>query len=159
MLDEEIMGAILQILHQRRYEGFVHFTRAFDALRLPQNILRHNLSRLYQKSLIAWEDKEVGGLGVGNITDYGIEVVTKKTQPPIPMVFQHFTITNSSGVVIGDNNTQTNVEVGNLIATLNDPKSTTDQKAEAKSLLQKIAESPLTNTVVAALAKGALGNL
>jgi hypothetical protein len=161
MSDEEIMGAILEVLYQRRYDSFLHLTTAFDALGLPQNVLRHNLSRLHQKSLIVWEDKEVRGLGMGNITDYGIEVVSKKARPPMPMVFQHITINNSSGVVIGDGNTQTNVEIEKLVATLNDPKATEGQKAEAKGRLQKIAESPLTNTiagtVAGALARAALG--
>jgi hypothetical protein len=161
MSDEEVMGAILEVLYQRRYDSLVHLTRAFDALDLPQNVLRHNLNRLLQKGLITWDDREVRGLGMGSITDYGIEVVTKKAQPPIPMAFQHITINNSPGAVVGNNNTQTSVEVGNLIATLDDPTATDGQKTEAKGRLQRIAESPLTGTiaaaVVGALAKAAVG--
>jgi hypothetical protein len=151
MTDEEIMGAMLQILYERRYDSFVHLTTAFDALGLEQKVLRHNLSRLHQKGLIDWQDKEVRGLGMGNITDYGIDVATKKSQPPMPMVFQTINISNSSGVIVGNNNTQNNSEIETLIATLNDPNSTAGQKAEAKRRLQRIAESPLTGAVAAAV--------
>src|SRR4051812_40302381 len=111
MTDQEVAGSILQILHERRHENGVHLTTAFDALGVPMNVLRYNLTRLRERNLIEWQDMEVRGLGRGRITDYGGEVVTAETRPPIPMVFHNININNSSGIIVGNNNTQTNVDI------------------------------------------------
>lgn len=156
--DEEIMGGILQTLHERRYNDLVNFNEAFVALGAAPNVLRSNLSRLEQKGLIKWLNNEVRGFGLGNITDYGIEVVEKKRQPPIPMVFQQITIHGSSNFVIGQGNTQSvSIDVGKLIAAIDHSNATDGERAAAKSLLQKIAENPLLNTILGGLIKGASG--
>lgn len=155
--DEENMGRILQVLHDSRHDDLVNFNEVFLPLQIPKNILRSNLSRLEQKGLIDWKSNEVGGFGLGKIRDYGIEVVEKKRQPPIPIIFHQVHIHGSTNVVIGQGNTQNiTFEMNSLIAAIDKSDATPAEKTAAKSLVEKITENPLLNTIVGGIIKGAM---
>jgi DNA-binding IscR family transcriptional regulator len=153
MDDKELMGGVLQVLNEKRHNDLTNFNQAFADLGAPANVLRHILSRLEQKGLIDWRNNEVGGLGLGKITDYGIDVVNKETEPPIPMTFTNIHVHGSTNVIIGPGgNIQTNTfEIGKVIAAIDHSSATENEKAAAKGLLQNLSENPLLNSILGKL--------
>jgi hypothetical protein len=127
MNDEEIMGSILTLLCDKRYDSLVHLTTALAVLGVPQNMLRSNLNRMKERGLIEWLDQEVKGLGMGRITDYGIKVAKNEVEPPIPMKIHYgdiyVTQVNSpaSQIAVGDRNIQSiQQQSTSLIKTIED---------------------------------------
>jgi hypothetical protein len=160
MTDEEVMGTILRTLHGKRYQDVVPLTATLGVLDIPQNVLRSNLRRMQQKGLIEWLDQEIWGLGLGSITDYGIDVAENKVQPPMPIVIHHTTITDSSHVQIGQGNVQgisVSLDIGKLVTAIDSSNASLNEKAEAKSLLKRIAENPLVKGALEKWIKGMTG--
>jgi hypothetical protein len=160
MTDEEVMGQILKTLHEKHHQDLVPLTAALSVLGVPQNVLRSNLSRMRQRGLIDWLDQEIGGLGMGHITDYGINVAENKVPPPMPMVIHYTNVTQSSHVQVGQGNVQgvtIDLDVGKLVAAIDNSKATLDEKAEAKSLLKRIVENPLVKSALEKWVKGMIG--
>jgi hypothetical protein len=159
MDDKELMGGVLQVLNEKRHHDLTNFNEAFTELGAPANVLRHILSRLEQKGLILWHNNEVRGLGLGKITDYGIEVVNKEQEPPIPMTFSNVHIHDVKNLIVGPGGTiQANsFEIGKIIAAIDHSSATENEKAAAKSLLQKLSENPLLNSILGKLMGAAIG--
>jgi hypothetical protein len=159
MDDKELMGGVLQVLNEKRHNDFTNFNEAFVELGAPANVLRHILGRLEQKGLIEWRNNEVRGLGLGKITDYGIEVVNNEQEPPIPMTFSNIHIQGVTNLIVGPGGTiQANsFEIGKIIAAIDHSSVTENEKAAAKGLLQKLFENPLLNSIFGKLMGKAIG--
>jgi hypothetical protein len=150
MDDKELMGGVLQVLNEKRHYDLTNFNEAFTGLGAPPNVLRHILGRLAEKGLIDWRNNEFRGLGLGKITDYGIEVVNKEQEPPIPMTFTNIHVHDVTNVIIGPGGSiQTNsFAIGKIIAAIDHSSATENEKAAAKGLLQKLSENPLLNSIL-----------
>jgi hypothetical protein len=159
MDDKELMGGVLQVLNEKRHNDFTNFNEAFTELGAPPNVLRHILDRLEQKGLVERRNNEVRGLGLGKITDYGIEVVNREREPPIPMTFTNIHVHDAVNVIIGPGGTiQANsFEIGKIFAAIDHSSATKNEKAAAKGLLQKLAENPLLNSIFGKLMGAAIG--
>jgi hypothetical protein len=160
MNDQEVMGSILRVMHEKRHNDLVPLTMTLGALGVPQNMLRSGLRRMQEKGLIEWLDREVGGLGMGRITNHGIDVAEDRVPPPMPMIIQHVNVRDSSHVQIGQGHTQgisVHLDIGKLVAAIDGSQASADEKAEAKSLLKKVFDNPLVKGVLEKWIKGMTG--
>jgi hypothetical protein len=159
MDDKELMGSILQVLNEKRHNDLTNFNQAFLEFGAPPNVVRHVLSRLEQKGLIQWHNNEVGGLGLGKITDYGIDVANKEEEPPIPMTFTNIHVHGVTNMIVGPSGTinANSFEVGKIIAAIDHSNATENEKAAAKGLMQKVFENPLLNNLLGGLLKRVAG--
>ncbi len=120
-------------------------------------------SLLGQHNLIEWIPAHSMGVlfaGFGRINAFGIDVVEGVATPDIKVEFvqNNVTITGSSGVIVGDHNSQSIVHhVTELAKAIDASPATAEQKAEAKSLLRKFFEHPAVNTAAGAALAALLG--
>src|SRR5258708_30320989 len=92
MKDSVVRGCLLQLLYERRSEGFIPFGQAEQAV-LPPGGINHRdwlraLAQLSEYHLIDWtplEDKSGMGLlsGFAKINDFGVEVLKGNVSPPL----------------------------------------------------------------------------
>ena len=94
MKDSVVRGCLLQLLYERRSEGFLPFGQSEQAVPPPAGINRRDwlraVAQLSEYRLIDWtplEDKSGMGLlsGFGKINDFGVEVLEAGVAPPIPI--------------------------------------------------------------------------
>src|SRR3954471_8675305 len=92
MKDSVVRGCLLQLLYERRSEGFIPFGQAEQAVLPPGGINRRDwlraLAQLSEYHLIDWtplEDKSGMGLlsGFAKINDFGVKVLEAGVAPPI----------------------------------------------------------------------------
>lgn len=90
--------------------------------------------------------KGIGGMSAHHQIKFEEGRVTNSEKPS-----QTINIHSPQAVQIGDNNTQQiTATVQMLVQRIDDSDATSDQKAEAKSLLQKFLSHPLVTTIVGA---------
>ncbi|PYK46134.1 MAG: hypothetical protein DME46_02440 [Verrucomicrobia bacterium] len=96
MKDSVVRGRILQLLHERRDEGFLPFGAAEGAVRAPEGINNRDwlqaLAQLAEYGLIDWkpiEDKSGMGLlgGFARMNEFGTHVLNSGTTSPIRITF------------------------------------------------------------------------
>jgi hypothetical protein len=88
--------------------------------------------------------------GIGEITARGVDVIEGTAHSPIAITLYDHSVSvhESSHVQIGNSNTQNvTVHIGKLIAAVDHSNASEAEKKEAKSLLQKLAENPLVQSV------------
>lgn len=162
MKDNEIRGLVLQKYYDKRRQGFFQWSKE-DFADLPPTVdidsadLFRACDQLAEHGLIEWKPLRGRGQtvgGVGKITAFGVDVIEGESKPPISITLDHsISVHGSSNVQIGSHNVQdVSVEIGKLIAAINDSTATEAEKAEAKSLLRKFLEHPLVASVVGGLA-------
>src|SRR6266536_4009009 len=92
MKDSVVRGCLLQLLYERRSEGFLPFGQAEQAVPPPGGINRRDwlraVAQLSEYHLIDWtplEDKSGMGLlsGFAKINDFGVEVLEGDVAAPI----------------------------------------------------------------------------
>src|SRR3954468_21613575 len=92
MKDSVVRGCLLQLLYERRSEGFIPFGQAEQAVLPPGGINRRDwlraLAQLSEYHLIDWtplEDRSGMGLlsGFAKINDFGVEVLEGDVSAPI----------------------------------------------------------------------------
>ena len=159
MKDSELRGLVLQAVYDRRKQPLVSFMKLVPDV--PDMEVSRILKQLEDSGLITWGFKDIGtGLGSGQITTYGTEIIEGEAAPPfaITMIDNSIKISDSTGVQIGQGNTQ-NVQttLHSLNAAIDKADALPAAKAEAKSLVQKISENPLLNTIIGGLIKAATG--
>jgi hypothetical protein len=109
--------------------------------------------QLAQHGLIDWEpirDMFTVKSGQGKITASGVDVVEGNSKPSIAITFdQRGTVNiNGSNNIVGDNNLLRLEKVNSEISQSNFSEG---EKAEAKSLWQKVCDNKLLNTVVGSI--------
>jgi hypothetical protein len=161
MQDDEIMGGALRLMHAERHNSMINFGKIYASLGVTDaQVIRSIQSRMEQKGLIQLKARPVGSpAGHGVITDYGIEVFEGKVAKPMPMVFHNVTISGSTNIQLGQGNSiQANsFEIGKIIAAIDHSNATENEKEVAKSLLQKLSENPLLNSILGKLTGDAMG--
>jgi hypothetical protein len=130
-----------------------------DAIEPDQNRLLNICDQLGEYGLIHW--KSLAGLttvgGMGKISASGVDVVEGTATAPITITLHDHSISvsQSSNVQIGDSNTQgMKVRIDKLIAAVDHSQASATEKAEAKSLLEKLASNPLVKAVLGAVLGG-----
>ena len=122
-----------------------------DILEVSDQLARHQL--LDWKPLKS-QNRIINGMG--KISPFGIDVIEGAARSDINIELvqnKNITITGSSNVIIGDNNSQHLTQaVRDLVSAINSSGTTLQQREEAKGLLQKFIEHPLVNTLVGAAA-------
>ena len=96
MKDSVVRGRVLQLLHERRSEGFLPFGAAERAVPAPEGINNRDwlqaLAQLAEYGLIDWkpiEDKSGMGLlgGFARINELGTQVLNRGAASPIRITF------------------------------------------------------------------------
>ena len=96
MKDSVVRGRVLQLLHERRGEGFLPFGAAERAVPAPEGINNRDwlqaLAQLAEYNLIDWkpiEDKSGMGLlgGFAQINELGTHVLNSSAASPIRITF------------------------------------------------------------------------
>src|SRR5438094_9826907 len=92
MKDSVVRGRLLQLLYERRSEGYIAFGRPAQAVPPPGGMSRRDwlraIAQLSEYGLIDWtplEDKSGMGLlsGFAKINDFGVKVPEAGVAPPI----------------------------------------------------------------------------
>ena len=160
MKDSELRGHILDYYYKRRRQSWSLPKPEDLGLEVSELDILHVATQLGEQNLLEWKKLGTHGnihAGMGKINAFGIDVVEGNLQSPVKVEFvQHKTInvSGSTNVVVGDNNT-VNQSVQELLRAIDQTRGTTEQKAEAKTLLKQFLEHPL----VSAVAGGAIGLL
>ena len=159
MKDTEIRGILLQFYYENRRkpltrpnpEDFGGTLTDDEILEVSDQLARHQL--LDWKPLRA-QNRIINGMG--KISPFGIDGIEGTARADITIELaqnKNITITGSSNVIIGDNNSQHLTQaVRDLVNAINSSGTNLQQKEEAKGLLQKFVEHPLVNTLVGAAA-------
>jgi hypothetical protein len=134
MNDSELRGTVLKIMYELRHNDRVNYDEALNLPEVPENVLRSILRQMEEKGLIETVFRPVGGLGIGRMTAYGIDVATGQQQSPVPIIIdQSITVQSSSNVIIGDQNVQgVSIDIEKLNAAIDHSKADFNEKAEAK---------------------------
>lgn len=162
MKDTQLRGIILAKYYERRRgQLFTLKPEDFDPPIPIVDILEIS-DQLGQHGLIEWKVfKPISGIadGRGKISAFGIDVVEGEATPDIKVEFvqtKTVNVTGSSNVVVGDHNQLTVTQhIAELARVIDNSSGTSEQKAEAKSIIRRLAEHPL----VAAIAGSAVGLL
>lgn len=162
MKDTKLRGLLLQVFYNRRRENWFVPSVAEVGVPVNEQDILQVCSQLGQHRLIEWKSLasyDNVNAGMGKITAFGIDVIEGEATPDLKIEFvqnQTVNISNSSNVVVGNDNSQTITNtVRNLISVIESSTASTEEKAEAKSLLRKFLEHPL----LAAIAGGAIALL
>ena|ERR1700677_1256481 len=168
--DTELRGVILKKYYDKRRQGLFSWeTEDFADLDPTIDIDERDLlcicDQLGENGLIDWHPiPGHGGQcsigGVGKITAYGVDVIegVEESSLQIKLVdsSQHYSITGSSNVQIGNHNhLENNVTIGQIAEAINKADVPEEQKKEARSILTKALEHPLVSALVGAAAQAA----
>ncbi|HZT22921.1 MAG TPA: hypothetical protein VFB55_08445 [Verrucomicrobiae bacterium] len=150
MKDSEIRGLVLRAFYERRREGR-RFWRPDDVPGINPVDFYRIVGQLAQHDLLEWYPLENGSgnviAGNGQINANGVDVIEGIAKSPITITFdqrQTVSITGSNNIV-GDCNLMSVEEIRSAISHSNFSEA---EKAEAKSLWQKVSENKLLNTVI-----------
>src|SRR2546423_6816024 len=96
MKDSVVRGRVLQLLHERRGEGFLPFGAAERAVPTPEGINNRDwlqaLAQLAEYNLIGWKPiEDEGGMGLlggfARINELGTHVLNSSAASPIGITF------------------------------------------------------------------------
>jgi hypothetical protein len=157
MTDSEIRGIILSSLYERRHkQQYVHIPDdlpiiGFDLTNKQDLTVVGNVAQqLADQNLITFE-RLVGSRlnGLAKITAFGVDVIEQKSQSPISITIdQRISVTGSSHVQIGSGNVQNVSDFDKLNVAVAKSNATQAEKEEAKSLLEKLSNSPLVLAIL-----------
>lgn len=160
MKDSEIRGVVLKRLYDLRRSGKLHLTTANPALdsslslnetlRICEQLHQHGLVDANLHRNMSSRDGEFA-YGIVQITAHGVDVVEGTPPSDIKIEFMqtnNLTITGSTGVIVGDNNSQNvSVHLEAIARQIETAEVSEGQKSEAKSQLRKFLEHPAVNTI------------
>ena len=159
MKDGELRGIVLEQFYGLRNEQLGWL----NVLDLPElSLVEDNKRRLLniceqlgEHALIQWKSlnshSAIGGMG--KITAKGVDVVEGASIAPIAITLHdhRISISQSSNIQVGNSNTQdVNLQIDKIIAAIDHSEASDGEKAEAKSLLEKICSNPLLQTILSA---------
>ena len=154
MKDNELRAIVLQAYYGLRHLGSFQWAEV-EENQIPKVGSYAEIARmseqLAQHGLIEWkpvrgaQGETVGG--IGKITAFGVDVIEGTVQSPISIKFDHSqTVTiHGSNNIVGNNNQLSLERVNSEISQSSFSEA---EKAEAKSLWQKVSENKLLNTVI-----------
>ena len=166
MKDTELRGLLLQAFYERRQAQSIESPTAdwIDGKASCDEIYRI-CEQLGDHGLIKW-DRFIGGGGVGIITVIGVDVIEGgRSSPDIAVqLVQHITnnnkVSNSSNVIVGNNNSQTVMNAfEEILRAIESSSSDTASKAKSKSLLDQLAGSPVIAQIIGQATKFGLDHL
>ena len=168
MKDSVVRGCLLQLLYERRSEGFIPFGQAEQAV-LPPGGINHRdwlraLAQLSEYHLIDWtplEDKSGMGLlsGFAKINDFGVEVLEGDVSAPLRISIderRQSTVSKREQAPIAGRTLQQQMiteALEKVIAAINQADVSEQQRNEAKSLLRKLLGSKAAASVLGAGAR------
>jgi hypothetical protein len=156
MKDSVVRGCLLQLLYERRSEGFLPFGQAEQAVPSPGGINRRDwlraVAQLSEYRLIDWtplEDKSGMGLmsGFAKINDFGVKVLEGGVASPIRISIdegRRTTVRREQQAPIAAVTPQQQAitdALEEVIAAINQADVSEQEKNEAKSLLRKLLSS------------------
>ena len=157
MKDTELRAVVLQKYYDLRDKGYFQWGEVELDDQFPIktfNVLGRICDQLGEHNLIEWHGIQDGNgqtvAGHGKITAFGVDVIEGTAQSPISITFDHRQTVSISGSnnIVGNHNSM-NVEEIDLA--ISHSKFSEAEKAEAKSLWQKVCDNKLLNTVVGSL--------
>ena len=161
MKDHELRAVVLQKYYDLRDRGFFQWCEVEieDSFPITEfNVLARICEQLGEHGLIDWRPSNgangetIGGRG--KITAFGVDVIEETAKSPITVTFDHHqnvSITGSNNIV-GNNNS---INADEISMAIGKSAFSENEKAEAKSLWQKVSENKLLNTVLGSVAEAA----
>jgi hypothetical protein len=169
MKDSVVRGCLLQLLYERRSEGFLPFGQAEQAVPPPGGINRRDwlraVAQLSEYHLIDWtplEDKSGMGLlsGFAKINDFGVKVLEGGVASPIRISIdesRRTTVPQQEQAPIGPSTPQQQQVIvealEKVIMAINQADLSKEEKDKAKSLLRKLLGSKAAASVLGAGAR------
>jgi hypothetical protein len=165
MKDSVVRGCLLQLLYERRSEGFLPFGRTEEAVPPPGGINRRDwlraVAQLSEYRLIDWtplEDDSGMGLlsGFARINNFGVEVLEAGVAPPISIYLDKSRRTSlrrkqQAPVAASTPQQQAITEaVQKVISAIDQADVSVREKNQAKSLLRKLLGSKAAAKVLGA---------
>jgi hypothetical protein len=155
MKDSAARGIVLKQLYDIRHQLDRANGSDFAGLPIEPKILPNILDQLAQQNLIDWNPLR-GGMGsylafMAKITAFGVDVVEGNVASPITVTIDSsVNVHGSQNVQVGgQGNVQTvTMEFEKMINAVEGADVSVSEKAEAKSLLQKIAGDKLVQSVI-----------
>src|SRR5881397_3878835 len=156
MKDSVVRGCLLQLLYERRSEGFIPFGQAEQAVPPPGGINRRDwlraLAQLSEYHLIDWtplEDQSGMGLlsGFAKINDFGVKVLEAGVASPISISIdksRRTTVPRRQQTSTAPSTPQQQAiteAVEKVITAINQADVSEQEKNEAKLLLRKLLGS------------------
>lgn len=165
MKDNQLRGLILRNYYENRRAKVPYLPGPEDFNpRIEQDDILAIADQLGQHRLLEWipvKTMEEGLInGFGKINAFGIDVVEGEATPDIKVDFvqNNVTITGSSGVIVGDHNTQNITHhIAELAKAIDAAQASPEQKEEAKGLLRKLASHPLVTSIAGGVAGSLIG--
>jgi hypothetical protein len=162
MRDNDLRGIVLQHFYEVRHrDDDMTSLEEIVAASLPGEVQRvgNICDQLSQYGLIEWTPlKAMMGTiaGMGRITAAGVDVIEGTALSPITITLHdHSVSVSGSNVQIGNNNSQTvNMTIDKMVSAIDHSSASMDEKAEAKTLLQRIGENKLLATVLGTVLAG-----
>lgn len=162
MKDTELRGLILRAFYDRRKAQSIESpTTGWIDGKASSDELYRICKQLGDHGLIKWNPFISGG-GVGTITAYGVDVVEGERSPDIAVQLVHYTtnVSNSSNVIVGNNNSQTVVNAFEDISrAIESSSGDAASKAQSKSLLAQLVSSPVIAQIIGQGTKFGLDHL
>jgi len=165
MKDSFVRGCLLQLLYERRTEGFLSFGHVEQAVPPPGGISRRDwlraVAQLSEYGLIQWtplEDKSGMGVlsGFAKINDFGIQVIEAGVAPPIRISIDEswrtaFPQQGQAPIAVSTPPQQMITDaLEKVITAINQADVSEKEKNEAKSLLRKLLSSKAAAKVLGA---------
>jgi hypothetical protein len=165
MKDNEARGLILTRLYEIRNEVDYANPKDLAGLPLAETVIGNILQQLGEKGLIDWKPVRAGPgrnylAYMAHISAFGVDVVEGKSQPPISITIDSsVNVHGSQNVLIGgQGNVQTvTMDIEKMISVVDSSGTSVREREEAKSLLKKIAENKLVQTVLTSWFKSKFG--
>jgi hypothetical protein len=163
MKDSFVRGCLLQLLYERRGEGFIPFGQAKQAVPPPAGINRRDwlraVAQLSEYRLIDWtplEDETGMGLlsGFAKINDVGVKVLEAGVEPPIRISIDESRRTRvprqqqAPIAAITPQQHAITDALEKVITAINQANVSEQEKSEAKSLLRKLLGSKAAASVL-----------
>ncbi|WP_439401227.1 hypothetical protein ACNJYA_30665 [Bradyrhizobium sp. DASA03068] len=165
MKDKDARGVVLRALyevrHTQRHPGIPSDVPGLE--QLEPAVLMNILRQLKEQGLIDFTPLSGGDsfFGRGNISSYGVDVVEGESTPPIAITVDNSVNVHASQNVMvgGSSNTQTvTMNVEKLLNAVDQAQASATEKAEAKSLLQKVFDNPLARKILEWFTRGNSGD-
>ena len=170
MKDSELRGLVLRSLYDERHRGKLHLSpqnpllveslSLQETLRICKQLEQHGLVEANLHRNLSTRDGEYD-YGMVEITAQGVDVAEGNSRSEIKIEFMqtnNVNIAHSTGVIVGDSNSQSvNAHFDALIRHIDAANVSDTDKAEAKSQLRRFLENPVVNTIFGVAASALLG--
>jgi hypothetical protein len=165
MKDNEARGLILTRLYEIRNEVDYANPKDLTGLPLAENVVGNILQQLCEQDLIVWKPHRAGPgrnylAYMAHITVFGVDVVEGNSRPPISITIDSsVNVHGSQNVMVGgQGNVQTvTMDIEKMISVVDSSATSVAEREEAKSLLKKIAENKLVQTILTGWFKSIFG--